>query len=173
VNKRYVVFSHGQDSDPWGRKIQVLSTAAKSEGYEVESVDYRGIDSPLDRAQRLADVCKNISGELVLVGSSLGGYVSLANAAALHVRGVFLMAPAIYMPGLPPLRVPITDCPTTIVHGWGDEVVPAQDSIRFATEHNATLHLIDGDHRLHAQIPLIKYLFEYFLISLDMVAPLR
>jgi surfactin synthase thioesterase subunit len=173
VNKRYVVFSHGQDSDPWGRKIQVLSTAAKGEGYEVESVDYRGIDSPVDRAQRLADVCKNISGELVLVGSSLGGYVSLANAAALHVRGVFLMAPAIYMPGLPTLRVPITDCHTTIVHGWGDEVVPAQDSIRFATEHKATLHLIDGDHRLHAQIPLIKYLFEYFLISLDMVAPLR
>jgi len=172
LSKRYVVFSHGKDSDPWGRKIQVLSTVATEEGYEVESVDYRGIDSPIERANRVADVCKDLSGELVLVGSSLGGYVSVANAPTLQAKAVFLMAPALYMPGLPALRVPALECPTTIVHGWGDEVVPAQDSIRFAREHSAILHLIDGDHRLHGQIPQIKVLFEYFLLSLDMPAPL-
>lgn len=172
MTKRYVVFSHGKDSDPWGRKIQVLSTVATEEGYEVESVDYRGIDSPIERANRLASVCKDLSGELVLVGSSLGGYVSVANAPTLQAKAVFLMAPALYMPGLPPLRVPALECPTTIVHGWGDEVVPAQDSIRFAREHNARLHLIEGDHGLHGQIPLVKYLFEFFLLSLDMPGPL-
>ena len=172
MSKRYVVFSHGKDSDPWGRKIQVLATVATEEGYEVESVDYRGIDSPVERANRLADVCRGLAGELVLVGSSLGGYVSVANAPTLQAKAVFLMAPALYMPGLPALRVPALDCPTTIVHGWGDEVVPAQDSIRFAREHSATLHLIPGDHRLHGQIPQIKTLFEFFLLSLDMPAPL-
>src|SRR5665213_1684631 len=43
---RYVVFSHGKDSDPWGRKITALADVARGEGYEVESVDYRGIDTP-------------------------------------------------------------------------------------------------------------------------------
>lgn len=172
MSKRYVVFSHGKDSEPWGRKIQVLSTVAAEEGYEVESVDYRGIDSPIERANRLADVCRGLTGELVLVGSSLGGYVSVANAPTLQAKAVFLIAPALYMPGLPPLRVPALECPATIVHGWGDEVVPAQDSIRFAREHSATLHLIPGDHRLLGQIPHIKTLFEYFLLSLDLPAPL-
>lgn len=172
MSKRYVVFSHGKDSDPWGRKIQVLSTVATAEGYEVESVDYRGIDSPLERANRLADVCKDLSGELVLVGSSLGGYVSVANAPTLQAKAVFLMAPALYLPGLPPLPASALQCPTTVVHGWGDEVVPAQDSIRFAREHSANLHLIDGDHALIGQLPRIKALFEYFLLSLDMPAPL-
>ena len=63
----------------------------------VDSVDYRGIDDPLQRVARLVEACQGLSGDLVLVGSSLGGYVALAAAALLHARGVFLMAPAIYM----------------------------------------------------------------------------
>ena len=35
-----------------------------------------------------------------------------------------------------------------IVHGWHDDVVPADNSIRFARDCKAELHLIDGDHRL-------------------------
>ena len=42
MSKRYVVFSHGQDSGPWGTKITALAETARAEGYEVESVDYRG-----------------------------------------------------------------------------------------------------------------------------------
>jgi hypothetical protein len=29
---------------------------------------------------------------------------------------------------------------------------------------------VDGDHRLHNQIRVIQYLFEYFLIALDLPA---
>ena len=35
------------------------------------------------------------------------------------------------MPGLPPLRDRVLDCPTTIVHGWKDDVVPVEQSIEF------------------------------------------
>jgi pimeloyl-ACP methyl ester carboxylesterase len=104
VRRRYVVFSHGKDSEPWGRKISLLAETARVEGYEVDSVDYRGIDDPAARVARLVEACQGLAGDLVLVGSSLGGYVSLAAAALLHARGVFLMAPAIYFDGLPPLR---------------------------------------------------------------------
>jgi pimeloyl-ACP methyl ester carboxylesterase len=178
TTKRYVVFSHGKDSEPWSRKITALAETARSEGYEVESVDYRprpgskDADTPAERMSRLADVCKGLHGELVLVGSSYGGYVSIASAPTLHARGLFLMAPAVYMPQLPELRPRLLDCPTTIVHGWRDDVVPYDNSVRFAREYLATLHLVDDDHRLHTQLRFIKYLFEHFLISLDIPAAL-
>jgi hypothetical protein len=54
------------------------------------------------------------------------------------------------------------------VHGWRDDVVPVENSIRYAREHGATLHIVDGDHRMIEQLSLINYLFEYFLVSLDL-----
>jgi pimeloyl-ACP methyl ester carboxylesterase len=163
-----VVFSHGRDSHPWSTKISALAETARAEGYAVESVDYRGIDDVRERLTRLLDACNDVRGELVLVGSSLGGYISLAAAATLHARGVFLLAPAIYMEGLPPLRASAFDCPVSIIHGLRDEVVPFEHSVRFAQEHGANLHLVNSDHRLHDYVPFSKYLFEYFLIALDM-----
>ena len=97
MTERYVVFSHGKDAGPWGVKITALAGNARSEGYEVESVDYRGVDDPRERVHRLVEFCKELKGDLVLVGSSLGGYVSVAAASLLHARGVFLMAPALTM----------------------------------------------------------------------------
>jgi pimeloyl-ACP methyl ester carboxylesterase len=170
VSSRYVVFSHGKESGPWGRKIAALADVARSEGYQAESVDYRGIDGPRERIARLVDFCKELQGDLVLVGSSMGGYVSVASASLLHARGVFLMAPALYMEGLPPLRENLLDCPATIVHGWYDEVVPFEHSVRFAKDYGAALHLLRSDHRLHNQLRVIRYLFEYFLIALDLPA---
>ncbi|HEV7633064.1 MAG TPA: hypothetical protein VGO41_08725, partial [Steroidobacteraceae bacterium] len=58
--------------------------------------------------------------------------------------------------------------PATLVHGWRDDVVPFDQSVRFAKEYGAQLHLVDSDHQLHDQLRLIKYLFEYFLIALDL-----
>ena len=69
---------------------------------------------------------------------------------------------------LPPLRERVLDCPAAIVHGWRDEVVPFEHSVRFAREYNSSLHLLDDDHQLHDQLRFIKYLFEYFLIGLDL-----
>ncbi len=166
--QRHVVFSHGQASGPWGRKITALAEVARSEGYEAHSVDYRGIEPPRERIAQLADYCKVLSGDLVLVGSSLGGYVTVASASVLHARGIFLMAPALYFPELPPLRAGIVDCPAAVVHGWRDEVVPFEHSVRFAQSCRAALHLLDSDHNLHNQIRVIQNLFEYFLIALDL-----
>ncbi len=104
-------------------------------------------------------------GNLVLAGSSLGGYVSLAAAPTLHAKGVFLMAPAIHMPGIPPLRRGLPACPIALVHGWRDEVIPYEQSMRFAKENRLSLHLVESDHRLHSAIPFLRYLFQYFLIE--------
>jgi pimeloyl-ACP methyl ester carboxylesterase len=169
---RYVVFSHGLDGSPWGRKIAALAEIARSEGYEPESVDCRGIESPRDRLAKLVETCRDLSGEVVLVGSSLGGYVALSAASLLHARGIFLMAPALYVEGLPPLRDNVIDCPVAVVHGWHDETVPYEHSVRFARQYDAALHLLSDDHRLHRQIRVLSYLFEQFLITLDLPAPM-
>lgn len=170
VVARHVVFSHGKESGPWGRKISALAEVARSEGYDAHSVDYRGLDQPRARIAKLVDFCKELSGDLVLVGSSLGGYIAVASASLLHARGVFLMAPALYVEGLPELRVGVLDCPASIVHGWRDDVVPYEHSLRFANTYRAALHLLESDHRLHNQLRVIQYLFEYFLIALDLPA---
>ena len=164
---RYVVFSHGKESGPWGTKISALAGIARAEGYEVESVDYRGMDDPHARVTRLLAYCRDFQGRLVLVGSSMGGHVSAAGSRLLRAAGLFLMAPAFYMPGFEDATPEPAACPITIVHGWRDDVVPVATSIRFAREYAATLHVLDTDHRMHDRIREIGYYFEHFLISLD------
>jgi hypothetical protein len=53
-----------------------------------------------------------------------------------------------------------------VVHGWRDDAVPVQNSIRFAQRHLCDLHLMDGDHRLNDALPKIEPLFEMFLIRI-------
>jgi pimeloyl-ACP methyl ester carboxylesterase len=168
TSSRHVVFSHGKESGPWGTKIVAMAETARAAGCQVESIDYRGIDTAEGRVDRLVEVCKDLRGELVLVGSSLGGFVATAAASFLHARGVFLLAPAFYMDGLPALPPKVLDCPVEIVHGWHDEVVPLEHSLRFAREYGAALHVINDDHRLQGSIGRIRRLFEYFLLALDL-----
>ena len=46
-----VIFSHGQESGPWGTKIQAMAAAARALGCRVESIDYQGIADPAARVQ--------------------------------------------------------------------------------------------------------------------------
>ena len=161
----HVVFSHGQEGTPFGTKIRALYEIAEAEGFDVAAVDYRGIDDPDERVQMLHDFCRDFTGHLVLVGSGIGGYVSLAAAPTLHAKGVYLMAPAIYMPGVPTLRRGLPDCPIAVVHGWRDEVIPYEQSMRFARENRLALHLVEAEHNLHAATHFLRYLFQYFLIE--------
>ena len=165
--QRHVVFSHGKESGPWGNKISALAEVARDEGYEVESVDYRGIDDPRERVTRLLAFCRNFQGRLVLVGSSMGGHVCTAGSRLLRAEGLFLLAPAFYMPGYEELTPPPPDCPITIMHGWRDEVVPVANSIRFARRYGAMLHVVDSDHRLQDRIGDMLVFFEHFLVRLD------
>jgi surfactin synthase thioesterase subunit len=103
---------------------------------------------------------------LVLVGSSMGGHVAGAAARGLAARGLFLLAPAFYMAGYEQYTPQDIACPTVIVHGWHDDIVPAENSIRWAREHEAALHLLNSDHRLEDQIEEICRLLRAFLIQL-------
>jgi pimeloyl-ACP methyl ester carboxylesterase len=161
-----VVFSHGQESGPWGGKITAMAAVARDLNLRVESVDYRGMVDPGPRVEKLVQVGCALEGPLVLVGSSMGGHVAAAAAARLAPRALFLLAPAFYMHGYEEHTPQDVAAPTAIVHGWHDEVVPVENSIRWAREHKATLHVLDSGHRLEDQIGLICVLLRAFLASL-------
>lgn len=163
MSERYIVFSHGQDGEPWGAKIVAMAEVARRHGLAVESVDYRGMADPAARVQRLLEVCRMLPGQLVLVGSSLGGHVCVTAASQLPARGIFLLAPAFFMPGYEQYTPTPPSCPITIVHGWNDDIVPPENSIRWARQYRATLHLIDSDHRLTANIDEVCEFLERFL----------
>jgi len=164
VSSPYIVFSHGQDGEPWGSKIVAMAEVARAHGYSVESVDYRGMADPAVRVQALLEVGRKLPGKLVLVGSSLGAHVCMTAAAELPVRGVFVLAPAFFMPGYEQYTPhPPASCPVTIVHGWNDTIVPPENSVRYARQFRTTLHLIDSDHRLTANVEEVCEFLDRFL----------
>lgn len=164
-NNPTVIFSHGQESGPWGTKIKRMAAAVRDAGCEVDSIDYSGIADPGERVEKCVARCASITGPLVLVGSSMGGHVATAAASRLKPAGVFVLAPAYYMPGYEALTPLPPDCPLEIVHGWQDDIVPVENSIRYARECRAALHVLDGDHRLTANIEEIVALLLRFIAS--------
>ncbi len=161
-----VIFSHGQESGPWGTKIRAMADNVKSIGCEADSIDYQGIADPTDRANKLIADCRDIDDRLLLVGSSMGGHVATAAATSLNAAGLFVLAPAYFMQGYEDLTPAAPNIPICIVHGWNDDVVPVESSIRFAAACKAELHLLDGDHRLTANIDEINYYLRRFIETL-------
>jgi len=160
--RRIVLFSHGQESGPWGTKITALAQDAKDAGLAVDSIDYRGMADPAERAKKLIARMRNFSEEILLVGSSMGGYVAVAAAQQQPAAGLFLMAPALAVPGWPKLGETVS-APAFIVHGWQDDIVPIEWSIDFARANHARLHLLNAGHSLTEALDEIQGLFGAFL----------
>lgn len=165
----HVIFSHGHLSSPASRKIQVLSPIAVEMGFEVEAIDYSDLqDDPHGRVARLESRIAELAEPPILVGSSLGGLVSMAAAERHPVSGLFLMAPALYMedriPGGTVRENYQPKCQNVmVVHGWCDDICPWEGSLKFARDSRASLHLIDADHRLEAALPMVGQLLQEFL----------
>ncbi len=169
-----VVFSHGKESGPWGSKIKSLATVAERHSATVISVDYR--EHPIGthhdqnalgeadrRVGQLLSIYPPEHSKLVLVGSSMGGYVSTVATARLNVDGLFLLAPAFYLNGYENQDPSPRAKQTMIVQSWNDTVVPVKNSIKFAQLHQCDLHILEGDHRLNDALPKIEALFDIFL----------
>lgn len=163
TTRHLVCFAHGKESGPWGTKITQLAEVARKRGYEVMSPDYSHTQDPGERIRYLLEDVKPVAHNLVLVGSSMGGYVSAMACTRLQPRALFLMAPALYFPGwaeepegIPPL--------CSVVHGWRDDVVSPERGIDFARRHRAELHLLDSGHTLTDQLPALCQIFNDLLV---------
>lgn len=162
-----VIFSHGKDSGPWGFKIKRLAAIAQRQGFSVESIDYTDLMDPDQRVERLLAVLQDEAEPVVLAGSSMGGYVALVTSEVIDTRAVFLIAPALYIPGFKHQQHQSKSPCIDIVHGWSDDIIPVENSIRFAMQADCTLHLISGDHTLNAVVKDVENLFELFLCRLE------
>lgn len=154
---------HGSLGQPWGAKSKALSHIAEQAGLTMIAPDFRKTEAPDERVAMLAELLAESDKPAIIAGSSMGGYVAAAATARADVRGLFLLAPAFYFPGyavhvfssLPPA--------VTVVHGWTDDVVPVDNSIRFARTHRADLHVVADGHRLQKSIDPLCLLFASFL----------
>ncbi|MDV6315216.1 alpha/beta hydrolase [Idiomarina sp. HP20-50] len=158
-----VIFNHGKESGPWGTKISAFAETAEAAGMHVTSLDYRGMDNPDTRVKKLMEYIGSLSDPFVLVGSSMGGYVATAAGEASNCKGLFLLAPAFYLGGEVDFDKVTPQCKIHIVHGWKDDIVPVENSWRYAKRTHAQLHIVNDDHRLIDSLPQTNALFSDFL----------
>lgn len=153
-----VIIAHGKESGPQGNKIKALSQVARKHRFLVIAPDFRGMHDPEERLAHLLDLARGVSGPLYLAGSSMGGYVVIRASQMLDTEGLFLMAPAIGIPGYADQLLEPGCSTIRVVHAWQDEVIPVQQVITWAQQHKAELHLVNSDHRLSSELELLKFL---------------
>ncbi len=165
----HVIISHGLESGPEASKAAALARMAGQLGWTHERPDYRDLDvvGPLgdirSRILRLAaraHACERRP--LVLAGSSMGAWISAHVSREIAVAGLFLMAPPIALEATP-RYLKAAMVPTRIVHGWEDELIPAQDVVRWAQRRQDHLVLVPDSHRLAAHVEFCADEFGRFL----------
>ena len=164
--KKKVIYSHGKDSMPWGEKTLAFADVAKRHGYVLESPDYRAQPDPDERVKQLLVTDWQDCNNMVLVGSSMGGYISTVASSVIKPNGLFLLAPAFYLPGYQITEfAPVAEA-IAVFHGWQDDIVPPENSWRFCQTYRIRLNLYDADHRLMSVLPELAVEFDRFLAGL-------
>lgn len=171
----HCILSHGFESGPDATKVTALAEAAERLGWTHERPDYTDLDARREvselgdvpaRLQRLLALAQAAAarGPLVLAGSSLGAWISGRVSLQVPTRALFLMAPPIGMGKAPPLEADAV--PTSIIHGWHDELIPAVQVVDWAAARNARLLLVDDSHRLSDHVQASADAFAQLLATL-------
>ena len=175
MTRGHCILSHGFESGPDATKVTALADVAERLGWTHERPDYTDLDARRDvsslgdvvaRLERLRSLAQAAAsrGPLVLAGSSLGGYIAGRVSLQVPVRGLFLMAPAIAMGPLPALDAAAV--PISIIHGWDDELIPAQAVVDWALPRRARLLLVNDSHRLSDHVAASAEAFGQLLATL-------
>jgi alpha/beta superfamily hydrolase len=179
MSRGHCILSHGFESGPHATKVTALAEAAERLGWTHERPDYTHCDGcrhvselgdvEARQAQLLAlarDRARH--GPLVLAGSSLGAYISARVSLDVRPVALFLMAPPTVMGPLPALDA--AEVPTSVIHGWDDELIPAQRVADWAHARRARLLLVDDTHRLERHVQASADAFAQLLQSLERTA---
>lgn len=165
--KKLVIYNHGKDSIPWGEKTIGFAEVAKRYGYAFESPDYREQSDPDKRVEQLLAVDLSGYDEIVLIGSSMGAYVATVASESIKPKGLFLLAPAFYLPGYRQTEFTPTAEAIRVFHGWQDDIVPPENAWQFCRKHRICLNLYDTDHRMLSVMPQLIDEFSRFLTGLS------
>jgi pimeloyl-ACP methyl ester carboxylesterase len=165
--KPFLVLSHGLESGPDATKVSALARVATPLGFDSVRPDYRDLDAGRDVRridERIARLKQNAPqrGPVILAGSSMGAFTSALASPDLDCVGLFLIALPVAIPGYS-REFEVATVPTTLVHGWDDEVCPVDDVIAFARTRGDAITLVRDDHRLSAHVDFIADQFRVFL----------
>lgn len=174
--KGHCILSHGFESGPDATKVTALADVAERLGWTHERPDYSDLDAMHEvsthgdvpaRLHRLLQRATEAAsrGPLVLAGSSLGAWISAMVSLQVPVRGLFLMAPPINMGPAP--RLDAARVPTSIIHGWHDELIPSAQVVDWSAERDARLLLVNDSHRLSDHVQASAEAFQQLLASVS------
>jgi predicted alpha/beta-hydrolase family hydrolase len=167
-----IILSHGSDASPQATKVSALAALAQARGWHTQRPDYREDDtrghagSVAPRLARLNAAIAACETPPMLVGSSMGAFVSALASLEHRVAGLFLLATPEAIPGFDTALDLRQDVPTLLIHGWRDEVCPLDDIYAFAGRRQLPLLVLDDDHRLGGSLEAIGRQFTLFLDAL-------
>lgn len=170
----HIFLSHGLESGPGSTKIQALKTMAESfENVKVQAIDHRSSKDPAVRLAQMQDAIKASgadSSNIILAGSSMGGWVCAQTSSLAATLGCFLLAPALAMPDYPQSSPRIQAKHVQIIHGWDDDVVPPLPVIELARQQALPMLLMPDGHRLAESLERVTEEFRAFLFRIGLTA---
>ena len=171
-----IILSHGSGAGPDATKVGALAALAESSGWRTQRPDYTGDDarghagSVAPRIARLRATIEALDAPPLLVGSSMGSFVSGLVSLDVPVAGLLLLATPSEIPGYARKFDLRANVPTCLVHGWRDETCPLADLHAFAAKRRLPLLMLDDDHRLSASMDAIAAQFRLMLDRLAAAA---
>ncbi|MDA8693288.1 hypothetical protein N9L92_04430 [Saprospiraceae bacterium] len=143
-----VIFSHGKEGSPYGSKSKIIEEVTNNFNMRFTTVDYTECKDVNERVAKLNKIVSNNQNDLILVGSSMGGYVSAVCSNKYKTSGLFLIAPALYLEGYKIQEYKSKAKNIAVRHGWADDIIPIENSFKFSKIHNCNLTIDYDDHRM-------------------------
>ena len=171
-----IILSHGLNSEPNATKVSALAAQAEAQGWQTQRPDYRDDDARghdgcvAPRIARLRATIEALPTPPLLVGSSMGAFVSGLASLDVPVLGLLLLATPSEIPGYARAFDLRHGVPTMLIHGWRDDVCPPEGMQAFAGKHRLPLLMLDDDHRLGANMDVISAQFQSLLDQLATAA---
>ena len=164
---KHIFLSHGLESGPGSTKIRALKALAETfDNVKAHAIDHRSSKDPAVRLAQMQDAIAASGAapeNIILVGSSMGGWVCAQTSAQTPVLGCFLLAPALALPNYPHSSPHIQARHVQIIHGWDDTVVPALPVIELARQQLLPALMLPDGHRLENSLGRITEEFGMFL----------
>ncbi len=161
----HVIFSHGKEGSPNGTKAKIIEDLTALHGHSYTSLDYGNCKNAGERVELLKSFLTMVKDKVALVGSSMGGYVSAAVSNEIKTEGLFLIAPALYMSEDEYEVRSFHSLANNIWvrHGWDDDIISPEKSIKFCKQHKCRIVLEKDNHRMSETKANLARDFEQFL----------
>lgn len=161
-----IIYSHGKFSGPAGNKAQLIRKLADRANMSFVPIDYTGMLNPDQRVSKLLDSYNEMpERQTILIGSSMGAYVSIVGSFFIKPLGIFAISPAIGLNGYLIKNPTPNALHKAIIHGSNDELISQEIVKKYASEHHFHLDLIDGNHSLKEHLAAIENSLKTFLVK--------